>query len=187
MNKAPAQDTLPKPKGAEQAENINQALVAASQSGDAGQVASLLLLEGIEVDYCKLGEDFSPLGYAAHNGHTAVVKLLLNAGADVLNTDDSYYTPLHSSLCRGHDDIVQMLLGPSAKAKDKEERTVLHWMAAADGSIVHLRKVLEAGCDPSVKDGEGRLAWEWAAEEGGDDCDAAVLLRDAAMEVGERE
>jgi hypothetical protein len=54
-------------------------------------------------------------------------------------------------------------------------------MAAAKATAEHLQRVLEVGCDPTVKDDEGRLvAWEWAADNLERDCDIALLLRDAA-------
>ena len=168
----------------ESPEEMNQALVAASKAGDAAQVAHLLSQRhelGVEVDYTKIGEDSTPLGHAACGGHYETAKLLLEAGANVLQVDDCYTTPLHAALVRDHEDLVLLLLQPSVEARcDEDGTTVLHWIAAAEGSVEHLRRVLEAGCDPTVKDEEGRLAWEWAADNGGNDCDAARLLRQAA-------
>jgi hypothetical protein len=46
--------------------------------------------EKIKVDFCNIGVDSSPLGYAANNGHLEVCKSLLEAGANVLETDDCY-------------------------------------------------------------------------------------------------
>ena len=166
----------------ESPEEMNQALIAASKAGDAAQVAHLLSQrQELGVDYTKIGEDSTPLGHAACGGHYETAKLLLEAGANVLQVDDCYTTPLHAALVRDHEDLVLLLLQPSVEARcDEDGTTVLHWIAAAEGSVEHLRRVLEAGCDPTVKDEEGRLAWEWAADNGGNDCDAARLLRQAA-------
>ena len=155
----------------------NLALVAATKSGDVAQVAHLLS-QGIKVDYKEIGEDASPLGHAALAGHLEVCKLLLEAGANVLEVDDCYFTPLHNAMSKNHEDIVQLLLQPSADAISDDGSTILHWMAAAEASVEQLQRVLDAGCDPTIKDDEDRLAWEWAAEAADDnDCDNAVLLR----------
>jgi hypothetical protein len=61
-----------------------QTLATASKAGDAAEVANLLSQEGIKVDYKQIGEDASPLGHPARNGHYETAKLLLEAGANVL-------------------------------------------------------------------------------------------------------
>lgn len=160
-------------------EENNLSLVFASKAGDIGQVARLLSLDSIQVDYCNIGEDSSPLSHAARNGHLEVCKLLLEAGANVLDVDDCYTTPLHFAMIEKHEDIVRLLLQPSIEARGEDSTTILHWMAAAEASVEQLRRVLEAGCDPTIKDDEDRLAWEWIAESSGNDCDTAILLREA--------
>lgn len=163
----------------------NQALVAASISGDSGSVSKLLVQEGVKVDYRRRGEDPTSLGYASINGHVEVVKLLLQAGANVLQVDDCYMTPLHYALDRNHEEIVQLLLKPSAEARENDDNTtILHWMAAAGATVQQFQRVLVSGCDPTVRDAEGRCAWQWAAESSnnGVDSDAVVLLREAAEE-----
>ena len=159
-------------------------LVAASKAGDIAQVIHLLSSqENINIDYKKIGEDSTPLGHASFQGHAEIVKLLLEAGANVLDVDDTYFTPLHLALSKNHEEIVQLLLRPSVEARGDSDTTVLHWMAAAEASVEHLQRVLNAGCDATIKDDEGRLAWEWAAENSGQDCEAAVLLRKAAVQT----
>ena len=76
-------------------------LVSASTSGDAAAVAELLQRDDVRTDYKARGEDRTPLGIAAFGGHADVVRLFLDAGADVLKTGDDYCTPLHCALLRG--------------------------------------------------------------------------------------
>ena len=161
----------------------NEALVVAAKSGDTATVSNLLSIAGIEVDYKKFGEDATPLGYASGRGHIEVVKLLLQAGANVLIVDDCYITPLLHAMTSNHEDIVQLLLKPSAEARDNfGNTTILHWMAAAGATVQQFQRVLDMGCDATVKDDEGRLAWEWAVDNSnnGIDGDAITLLREAA-------
>jgi ankyrin repeat protein len=160
----------------------NEALVAAARSGDATSVSTLLSREGIKVDYRRIGEDTTPLGHACIHGHVEVVKLLLLAGANVLEVDDCYMTPLLFAMSHNHESIVQLLLKPSLEAREDDNTTILHWMAAAGATIPQFQRVLDMGCDATVRDEEGRLAWEWAAENSNNGIDGVVvvLLREAA-------
>jgi len=53
---------------------------------------------------------FSGLHVAANHGHIAVVKFLLDAGADINRKSKSGETPLHLAVLRNHPDIVKCLL-----------------------------------------------------------------------------
>ena len=41
---------------------------------------------------------YTPLNIASENGHTEVVQLLINAGADVNQADYDGYTPLYTRI-----------------------------------------------------------------------------------------
>ena len=51
----------------------------------------------------------SPLVIAAHSGHNAFGRYLLDAGADP-NSDDAGYTALHAAILRGDERLVETLL-----------------------------------------------------------------------------
>ena len=76
------------------------------------------LMEG-----CEYG--LTPLHLAAGRGHTGIVALLAEAGADLEAVDMDGYTPLHYTANGGHAEAVRALLAAGA---DPEHR-------AGDGSI----------------------------------------------------
>jgi len=81
----------------------------------------------------------TPLHYAAREGHTEIVKLLINSGADmnVVVRRTSFtrhgFTPLHYAAYEGHLDVVKLLVeaGADVNARDYSNFTPLHRAAAA--------------------------------------------------------
>jgi ankyrin repeat protein len=80
---------------------------------------------------------------AAFNGHEAVVKLLLNHGADINAADRIRQLPFS-----GHEAIVRLLLnrGVDFKAIIHNGRTSLHF-AAQNGHEAIVRLLLNRGAD----------------------------------------
>lgn len=57
------------------------------------------------------GKQWSPIDCAAYNGHVKVVKVLIDAGADVNPADKQQaITPLHLAAQEGHLNVVRVLL-----------------------------------------------------------------------------
>ncbi|KAH6714510.1 hypothetical protein BKA61DRAFT_360647, partial [Leptodontidium sp. MPI-SDFR-AT-0119] len=61
----------------------------------------------------------SPLSYAAERGQEAVVRLLLEKGADVESKCNSSQTPLSWAAARGEEAVVRLLLEKSADVESK--------------------------------------------------------------------
>ena len=119
----------------------------------------------------------TPLWWAAEKGHEAVVKLLLEKGADV-ESKDRYYgqTPLSWAAEKGHEAVVKLLLekGADVESKDEYGRTPL-WWAAEKGHEAVVKLLLEKGADVESKDG----VWPDAAVVGREErarggCEAAA-------------
>ena len=84
------------------------------KAADAGDRETLLALldSGANIDQKGQYYRYTPLQWAAWSGHTDIVQLLIEKGADV-NAESGYvfgHTPLHAAAYRGHVEIVEILL-----------------------------------------------------------------------------
>ena len=86
----------------------------AAKTGDLAGIQAELD-KGVDVDE---GDDswpgMTPLHYAADEGHTEVVELLIANGADVNAKDDSGWTPLHRAVSKVHNKIAKLLIEEGA-------------------------------------------------------------------------
>lgn len=75
---------------------------------------------GEDVDFRRL-IGWTALHHAALRGHANVVKVLIEADANVdLRTNDEYRTALHYAAMEGHREIVTMLLEAGAKPAEPD-------------------------------------------------------------------
>jgi hypothetical protein len=102
---------------------------------------------------------------AANTGHEAVIKLLLEAKADIESKDLSGQTSLSRAAENGHEAVVKLLLEAKAdiKSKDSRGRTPLS-LAAENGHEAVVKLLLEAKADIESKDLSGQTPLSWAAE-----------------------
>ena len=89
------------------------------------------------------------LHWAARLGNEAMVRPLLEKGADSKAKEKDGKTVLYWAAIRGKEVVVQLLLekGADPNTKGKNGRTVLH-EAASSGNIVVMRLLLEKGVGP---------------------------------------
>ena len=80
------------------AAELDAQLMSASEDGDTELVRGLLAAGADPATWANM-----PLGSAAYHGHVAVVKLLLDAGADVHCVDDLM------DAVDGHPEVVKIL------------------------------------------------------------------------------
>ena len=68
---------------------------------------------------------------AAWNGHEAVVKALIEAGADVNKARDDGWTPLYTAASNGHEAVVKALIeaGADVNKADNDGKTPLYMAA----------------------------------------------------------
>ncbi|KAF4154399.1 hypothetical protein CNMCM6069_009417 [Aspergillus lentulus] len=122
----------------------------------------------------------TPLSWAAVKGHEALVKQLLDKGADIDTRNRSGETPLSEAAANGHEAVVKQLLdkGADTDLKDEDGRTPLSW-AAEYGHEAVVKQLLDKGADTDLKDEDGRTPLTWAAR-GGHEAVVKHLLQKGA-------
>ncbi|KAA0173052.1 hypothetical protein FNF27_05402 [Cafeteria roenbergensis] len=99
------------------------------------------------------------LVWAASEGHTDTVELLLDCGADPEAKDRYGATALVRAAWRGHTDTVELLLdcGADPEAKDRYGRTAPVW-AASEGHTDTVELLLDRGADLEATNNTGKNA-----------------------------
>jgi ankyrin repeat protein len=109
---------------------------------------------------------------AAWHGYTAVVELLLKAGAEP-NASNRGETPLTLAIMQGQESVVLTLLhhGANPDTMGSDSKSVL-MQSAERGDVKMLRALIEAGANVNLRDQGGGTALMWASYRG---CIEAVV------------
>jgi ankyrin repeat protein len=128
--------------------------------------AKTLMLGGVNINH---RDDFlfSPVHAAASQGADEVLKMLIDAGADLTLANNEIGTPLHCAVQRKSRATIELLLaaGVDVKARNRRGRTPLH-LAMDIGRSDLVSLLFQAGADPFVEDKQGyspfsmSLVWE---------------------------
>jgi ankyrin repeat protein len=108
----------------------------------------------------------TPLHFAALQGHTAIVKSLLAAGAHKDGqTNLAKHTPLHLAILSHRPEIVQTLVaaGANLEQSDNAQKTPL-MLAVICGHDDIVEMLLKAGANKEAKDNKGYNALELAID-----------------------
>ena len=114
----------------------------------------------------------SPLYRAAMNGHKAVVRVLMDAKADLNMANNRGETALHRAARHGHEAVVKILVeaGANLNMADEDGETPL-WNAAHFGHEAVVKILVEAKADLNMAEKDGWTPHGWtpllvAAENG---------------------
>ena len=146
------------------------------------EVLKWLLDQGADINFHN-DWDGSVLSVAVWKGHTEIVKILLDRGANIeLGAGkDAYGTPLHRACWQGNKELAALLLDHGAKLESSDKtypnETPLCF-AVKKGQTDLVRFLLDRGANPNG----GRSPLAVAAEEGR--TEIAQLLLDRGAEVG---
>jgi ankyrin repeat protein len=139
------------------------ALIAAVVANDVDKVRISLLQKKENPNAVDDRDARTALMFAAANGNTEIVKLLLDAGAKINATDSAGSTALHWAADRGQADVVRQLLAARAPVDLETKRGLTPLMlAATSGNAEIVDVLLAAGADPKRQDFTGRSALDYA-------------------------
>ncbi|RYP58916.1 hypothetical protein DL769_008749 [Monosporascus sp. CRB-8-3] len=126
---------------------------------------------------------FTDLMVASYYGHRAVVKLLLEKGAEIEAKDTEYRrTPLWWATEKGYEAVVKLLVENGADVESKESkdgRTPL-WQATEYGYEAIVKLLLKYGADVETKDSMDGLTPLSLASEQGHEAIVRLLLEKGA-------
>ena len=136
--------------------------------GQSELIFELLLEAGAKVDVpSAIGRsDGAALHWAATAGRDAMVRLLLDRGADTNSKTKNGRTALHMAAGNGHETVVQLLLDRiDIEAKTNDGHTALH-RAAGNCHEATMRLLIDHGAIIDSKTNHGDTALHKAAQSG---------------------
>lgn len=150
-------------------------------------IVNLLIEEGALVKKDATPRGVTPLHWAAAQGHSEIVKILIQKGVDVNANQFRGRTPLHMAVRSGHTDTARMLIQKGAALNVQDDRggaTPLH-LAAGSGNVKAVELLLSENADVNLRMHDGRSAFRLAVESG--DIDAVTLLLSQVDDVSEKD
>ena len=151
-----------------------------------GECVTLLVKAGVAVDV-KDEEGVSAIHWAAKHGDEAMLKLLVDAGADVDSRVDLHglqLTPLMAAAAMRPSNVAPLLkLGAEMKAVDSEKkRKTAIFYAARHSGVEAIQAFIDAGDDINQTDGEGSSVLYAAAQGRKSEVIAALIKADVKID-----
>ena len=144
-------------------EATNETLLSACKRGRETEVEHLLHAP-LNPDVRDAQNDWTGIHLAAKNGHLDIVRLLLEAGADMDAARQNGATALQQAAWNGYLNVVRFLLEAGAdKDAARQDGTTAVIGAAQNGHLDVVRLLLEAGADKDAANQDGWTALHMAA------------------------
>ncbi|PQE15529.1 ankyrin repeat protein [Rutstroemia sp. NJR-2017a WRK4] len=163
-------------------------LFLAAEMGQAAVVEFLLATAKVDVNSWESKNSPRPIVIAAASGHVAIVKLLIENGAELESRDSEFNsTPMLWAAWNGHDEVVKLLLvhGAEPESRNSFGSTPL-CLATRNGHLAVIRILLESGVDPNASDDDGRTSLSYAAGNGHIDI-VTLLLKTKGVHVNAKD
>lgn len=164
-----------------------QQLINAAKIGNIDEVREILNKKGlfskrIEVD-TKDEKGKAAITHASENGHTNLVKLLVDFGTNVNIKDNYGVTPLAYAVGNKHFDTFDYLLESGAEIDSRQDNgwTTLFEICCNSRDEEIVERLLDAGANPNADDGTGSTPLIQAACTG--EAQIVKLLIDAGADV----
>ncbi len=133
------------------------------------------------------GRKFSLLQCALERGVVAVVKRLIELGADVNWRQPRDPTALFTASANGSEEMVDLLLAAGAAVNVKTSGETALMVAAAQNHKGIVRKLLQAGAQPAERTPKGLSALSHALRRDNIDAEMVSILLDAGCPVDGRD
>ena len=165
--------------GSQTPETSTMELLTASLQGDIHRLTIALTSNGPDV---RDQNNVTPLMYAAKGGHTEILKLLLDSGADPNAKDVYMATPLIWGALTGLPAVAEILIAAGAEVNSCDKHGCSSLMYAAERNhLGYAKTLIDGGADAGLKDDKGLPAVGYAFCKG--HVDMAMLLSGAGQRL----
>lgn len=163
-------------------DDFTKKIFYAARKGDATALLSLLG-NGANPDVYDEEEDYLgrlPLSIAAKHGHLECIKILLQHGADVNDTDAEMDAAITLAAAGGHTECVRFLLQNGADVNHHSVNGTPLIRAVFSGNIECVKMLLDAGAEANHAVSYGLTALKAAVSEGDIPC-TELLIKHGAI------
>ncbi|KAH0172998.1 purine and uridine phosphorylase, partial [Aureobasidium melanogenum] len=164
-----------------QEETITRRIQCAAYNGHARIFKYFLSVENADAEATD-NYGRSALYWASAEGHSNIVQILFDAGAD-WDAQSDYGTPLHAASEEGHDKIVQMLLNKGADVNAQSGYGSALQAASVRGHDNVVRMLLNKGADVNAQGEVYGTALRQASEGGHDNIVQMLLSKDVDVDA----
>ena len=167
--------------------SLHEQLMKAVESDNRCRVEELIV-QGVDVnaeDGSCQASGWTALHGAANKSSSAIVKMLIAAGANVNACDEEGAAPLHIAAMQDRADIVEILMNAGADVNLNEQDAPLHF-AAERNSVTTARLLLDRGADVDTQDCEEMTPLHRAAARRGSSTMIQMLI-EAGADINARD